>query len=232
MLRRIPLRHRSERRTVGASKGLRVRYLARLLGERGSRDCRRAIRRLAFVEPLERDGDRARPVTSRRDSQKDSPRWSFSPDRQGLAKYPGIDGSGAVSYTRVVLRRCLAAFAALSLIALQSQSIAFHVHAAADRDHEAVQHRHGPAIHGHDRGWSEQERHVGEASEPQSEAITIAVPAASGAILDAVAAELTDGPLFPELLLTGYTRSADVRSHGPPLRTRPHLRGPPPSTLL
>lgn len=128
------------------------------------------------------------------------------------------------------MRRLLAALAAVSLIALQAQSLAFHVHTVADAHHENENHRHGPAIHHHD---VDRATHVddGDAS-ARGASVTIVVPVATESAEAVVSAEFTEALQAPELQLIGDARAVDVRSHGPPLDRDSFLRGPPPSAFL
>jgi hypothetical protein len=125
------------------------------------------------------------------------------------------------------VRRCLAVFAALSLFALQAQSLAFHVHAVSDHDHDE-DHQHGPAIHHHDDVDSA--LHVDE-PDPSTDGsvLTMAVPAATATSADVTFAEATESLHRPDLQLIGDARTIEVRSHGPPQRRTDSPRGPPTS---
>jgi hypothetical protein len=125
------------------------------------------------------------------------------------------------------VRRGLVILIALALGALHVQSLAFHVHAASDRQ-EDRDHAHGTAIHHHEA--IDEALHLDEAeSSAGSGVITIAVPAATTPSELLVSAEFTEAPRLPELQLLGDARTIDVRSHGPPQLPEAFLRGPPTS---
>ena len=137
-----------------------------------------------------------------------------------------VDEPEGVQYTRAV-RRCLAVLVAFSLVALQAQSLAFHVHAAVDAHHDD-DHRHGPAIHQHDD--LDSDRHIDEGDLPRGGAvISMAVPAATISTTITVHAELVESIPALELRLIGDARAIEVRSHGPPTARTTFLRGPPSS---
>jgi hypothetical protein len=125
------------------------------------------------------------------------------------------------------VRRGWAILIVLSLCSLQAQSLAFHVHAAADHAEER-DHHHGPAIHHHDD--FEDALHVDE-RDPSTDGsvLTMAVPAATATSADVTYAEVTETLHRPDLQLIGDARTIEVRSHGPPQSRTASLRGPPTS---
>ena len=143
---------------------------------------------------------------------------------------PGsFDEPRSVPYTRLV-RRSLAAVAALSLFALQCQTFAFHVHSVPARVH-GQRHSHGPAIHHHDQPGSHRPALVSK-PETAGDVITITVPA--GASFAIAIADVEFGEVFslhlPEMSARVF--AIDVRSHSPPPIRNFLLRGPPSSNLL
>ena len=148
-----------------------------------------------------------------------------------LAVYTPFDGRSLLPYTRAVFRS-LAAFAALSLITLQAQSLAFHVHAVGDT-YDDDQHNHGPAIHAHGGADFDEVLHVeAQDSQARGAVITIAVPAAIATIAIVVHIDFAETSTAPTLQLIGDARAIEVRSHGPPPAGHSFLRGPPNSILL
>lgn len=123
------------------------------------------------------------------------------------------------------MRHGLAALVALSIVSLQGQSLAFHVHAFAGHDHAA--HRHAPAIHHHrDRDDANQTPHFTDV-DPSASTVTLIVPAAVALSASHLLAEVRSVLQLPELQASDRTRVADTRSHGPPARRAVLLRGPP-----
>ena len=127
------------------------------------------------------------------------------------------------------MRSFLAVGLALSISALQAQSLAFHVHAAPDR--ATAEHRHGPAIHAHEIDFDEELHVEPQDSKKGGSVITVAVPIATVTAAAVVDAEITQALGTTELQLSGDARAIDVRSHSPPPLLNPFLRGPP-SILL
>jgi hypothetical protein len=114
----------------------------------------------------------------------------------------------------------------LSIVALQGQSLAFHVHAIGD--HERGGHRHAPAIHHHDD--HDQHGEVPHVDSPDSSggSITLTIPAAAAPVsADHLFVEMHAALLLPELPPSDRTRVVDMRSHGPPVRPAESLRAPP-----
>ena len=125
------------------------------------------------------------------------------------------------------MRRSLAVVVALSVFALQSQALAFHVHSAPDHDDEH-EHRHGPAIHDHHQRSSERLALISE-SNPAGKVITITVPSATPFSIDLADAEFGEVFTLPLPELSARVFAVDVRSHGPPPIQNCFLRGPPSS---
>jgi hypothetical protein len=147
-----------------------------------------------------------------------------------LAVHTQFDARGLLPYTRVV-RRSIAAFAALSLFTLQAQSLAFHVHAAGGSDQDN-HHKHGPAIHTHGAADFDKKPHVETQDlEARAPAITVAVPAATVTAAIVVYMDMAEATASPSLQLSGDTRAIEVRSHGPPPVDHSSLRGPPDSII-
>jgi hypothetical protein len=124
------------------------------------------------------------------------------------------------------VRRSLAAFTALSLFALQAQSLAFHVHAVGDAHDD--DHTHGPAIHAHGSVDFDNALHLeADDSQARGAVITIAVPAATASAAIVICIDFAEALTAPALQLIGGARAIEVRSHGPPPARPSSLRGPP-----
>ena len=148
---------------------------------------------------------------------------TYPPCRQSTTRRL-FDERRSVPYTRLV-RRSLAAVAALSLFALQCQTFVFHVHSAAARV-DGQRHSHGPAIHHHDHRGSGP---LALTSGPDTagDVITLTVPAAASFAVALDGAEF--GQVFSLHLpkMSARVFAIDVRSHSPPSIRRLFLRGPP-----
>jgi hypothetical protein len=146
-----------------------------------------------------------------------------------VGRYRFVDGAMALQYTRAV-RRVLAAVTVVSLAALQSQALAFHVHAVPDHvDGIESRHHHGPAIHHHQ---DDVDVHVDSGDATVGRVIAVTIPAAVDSVPSAIGAELVAVVLGPQLEPVGKTFAIYARSHDPPTRSLTLYRGPPlPSPL-
>ena len=146
----------------------------------------------------------------------------------GIA-FPGLTDD-ARSNRLATVPRFLSGVVILTLLSLQSQALAFHVHAMPDEVRDGNDHhRHGPAIHDHaHHGDVDPSPRLSE-STAVDDVLTIAVPTAATRPVATLQAEPTEAVQVPELIQVGTTPAIEVRSHDPPADRQPPLRGPPSS---